>query len=301
MPGKSTQQQQQTQVQNQSQNPWGPTIPLLSNIVSQLGAQNTAVTPGQSGALGTLSDAAGSIPSFLPQATGVANDLVGSTPTYAGMLSDAYGGLQKTSAPYLSSDYLNPNSNPFLSGALKTARDDVTKTINDQFAAAGRDLSPANTTALARGITQAEEPILMGQYNTNVGTQLGTAGNLFNAGSGTAQGLTGLDQTAIGNRLQGLNVGGMLSNYALAPGQAQLNVANATYAQPFQNIGMLSQGLLPIAALGGQQTGTGATNTTTSVSQSPISNIAGLGLGGIGLLGGTGAFGSGGWLSSLFK
>lgn len=303
MPGKSTQQQQQTQTQaqNQQQNPWAPTVPLLGNIIKQLGAQNTSVTQGQSGALADLTGAASDIQSFLPQATGVANDLVGATPTYSGMLSDAYSGLQKSSAPFLSESYLDPYSNPYLSGALQTVRGDVTKSINDQFAAAGRDLSPANTTALARGITQAEAPILMGQYNTNVGTQLGAAGNLFNAGAGTAAGLTGLDQTAIGNRLQGLNIGGMLSDYALAPGQAKLNVANTAYAQPFQNIGMLNQQLMPIAALGGQQTGNSTTNTTgsTTAVSDPMSNIVGGVTGGLGLLGSTGAFGSAGYLAPM--
>lgn len=301
MSGKSTVEKQQTQTQNATTAPWAPTQGLLSSIIGQYGGQNTGVTGDQSAALTGLLDASRNIQSFLPQATGVANDLVGSTANHAGILSDVFQNYQNVASPYLTGQYVDPNSNPYLKGALETARGDVTRTINDQFAAAGRDLSPAHATALARGITQAEEPLLLGQYNTNVGTQRGVLSDLFGAGSATATGLTGLDQTAIGNQLQGLNIGGSLGQFATAPGQTLLNAANAAYAQPYQNIGMLTQGILPIAALGSQSSGTSNTTGSTTQSSDPFSNIIGGVTGGLGILGSTGAFGNTGWLKGLFS
>lgn len=286
MPGKSTVEKQQNQTQSQNTQPWAPAVPLLERVLSELGGQGTGVTSDQSAALSTLSQGASDIPSFLPQATNVAGDLVRSTPAYSGLLSDAYNQYRGAMTPYLDPSYLDPNTNPHLSAALQTAREGATRSINDQFAAAGRDLSPAHAQALGRGILQAEAPILMGQYNRNVGTQLGAAQGLLGGGQSTASGLTGLEQTAIGNQLSGLNIGGNLGQFALAPGQAQLGAANQAYGLPFQNIGLLTQQALPIAALGSQSTGQAQTNQTVTQRSDPVSNITGGILGGLGLLGG---------------
>ena len=64
---------------------------------------------------------------------------------------------------------------PGLSTALQGATNTISNGINDQFAAAGRDLSPGNTTALAYGLEQGLAPIITGQYNTNVAQQQNAA------------------------------------------------------------------------------------------------------------------------------
>lgn len=337
MPGGSTQQQNQNQIQNQNLsgtnlgnqsfaqsqtgavNPWAPTQGLLKNILAQLGGQSTAVTPEQTAAANALWTGASGIQNFMPQANTLAGNLFGATATNAPIMSNAYGAYTGELQPYLSASYLNPMSNPYLGQALATTNQDITNQINSQFAAAGRDLSPANTQALARGLSQGEAGLLTGQYNTNVANQLGAAGSAFGAGGTTAEGLTGLQQTALTNQLQGAGLAGQLPTLAAAPGMGMLNAANVQQQLPYQNIGLLQSLVQPLAGLGrqtyGTTTGTGTSSDlfnqagtgissgqgVTQQQTSPISNIIGGGLGALGLLGGTGAFGSQGWLSNIFS
>ena len=78
-----------------------------------------------------------------------------------------------------------------LSISLDTIKNDATNSTDGAFAAAGRDLSPANSMATARGITQGEAPVLANQYNTNVSHMMDAAKTLYGANSGTAGAITG--------------------------------------------------------------------------------------------------------------
>ena len=55
--------------------------------------------------------------------------------------------------------------------------------VNGQFAGAGRDLSGLNQQYLGRGITAAEAPILLNQYNQNVAQRQQAASGLLGAGN----------------------------------------------------------------------------------------------------------------------
>lgn len=264
--------QSQTQNVNNTVGPWQQTQPLLSNIIGSLSGQSTNTTPGQSDALANLQAGASATPNFGGAASGVTSGLLNSSPQYKGLLSGGLNNYQSSLSPYLSSSYLNPMSTPGLSDALSTVKNDVTNSVNGQFAAAGRDLSPANSTALARGITQGEAPIIANQFNQNVATQRGAQDAAYGATGNTASALTGQDQTALGNQQAGISAAGAVPGLYTAPGQTQLGAANAAYAQPYGNIGML-QGLVgQLAGLGqtttGTTTGTGTTagNTTGAYS-----------------------------------
>src|SRR5262249_41656566 len=146
--------------------------PLIGNILSTLGGlSNTTPNPAQSEAVANLQGAASQIPNFGASAAGAVNPILNGN--YSGMLTGALNDYKSTLSPYLSSSYLNPLSTPGLSDALATTNSDITKQINSQFAASGRDLSPANTQALARGLAQGEAPLLTNQYNQNVAAQQG--------------------------------------------------------------------------------------------------------------------------------
>src|SRR5260370_39579755 len=94
-------------------------------------------------------------------------------------------------------------STPGFSQALGALGSTITNQINDQFAAAGRDLSPGNSQALAYGLATGEAPTIASQYNANVGNQFNAANTLYNAGNTTASGLTGPPQTQLHNQPQG--------------------------------------------------------------------------------------------------
>lgn len=290
MPGGSTTEQQTSE----KTDPWAPAQGQLKGLLSTLGGMNTSETPWQKNAVSDLYNSTTGLPNFGASGTNLADTLFGySNDAQKGLLTGGNNSYQGILSSYLKPEYLNPYSTPGFSDAMETAKNDVTNSINSQFAAAGRDLSPANSTAIARGVTQAQAPIIADQYNKNVGTQLGAAGAGYGANTGTAGGLSSLDQAELAARTGGLGVAGSVPGLYTAPASAALGAANTGYAQPWQNLGMLSQQLLPIAALGSQSNGTGTTTQQTS----PISNIVGGTTGTLGLLGGTGAFGASGWLA----
>jgi hypothetical protein len=104
---------------------------------------------------------------------------------------------------------------------------------------------------------------LLNQYNQNVSAQQGAAGQLFNAGGQTASGLSSLDQTALGNRAQGFDIG--INGVPQAQNAGAMGVLDASSMArklPLQNLGLLEALTVPIASLGGQSSGT-ATGTFT--------------------------------------
>jgi hypothetical protein len=286
---------QNTSQQSQTQ-PWLAAQPQLQGLLGRLGGLDTGVTPQQSAAAGALATAAGNLPSFAPQIAGTANSLLGGGPSYGGLLAGAYGNLQSTLAPYLDPARLNPMSTPGFAQALDAMGSRVSNQINDQFAAAGRDLSPGNSQALGYGLAQAEAPVIASQYNTNAANQLAAANAAFGAGNTTASGLTGFGQTQFGNQLQGAALAGQILNLFMGPAQAELAAANTAYGQPLANLAQYSGLLTPLAQLGSQTSGTSQGTTTQSV---PLSQqIIGGAIGGLGLFSGLGGVGG---ITKLFN
>lgn len=286
-----------TQTQQSSEtNPWEPAQPLLQNILSSLGGINTGVTSGQSSALDALTKAAGSIPNLSPELTStVTGALNTSTQPQQGMLTDFLNQYKANIGGTASGAELNPYSTPGFSDAINTMTGDITKAVKGVYAGSGRDPSGAGSFAgsLGRGLTEGIAPVIQSQYNQNKQNQLGAAANLYGAGNTTASGLTNQQLQELSAKFQGLQGAGALPGLLTAPATAQLGAANAQYAQPLTNIGQLSALVNPIAALGGQSSGTGT--STQESSKSLLSNIIG---GAAGLSGLNGALGSG-WLGSL--
>lgn len=282
--------------QSSETNPWAPATPLLQNILSSLGGQSTAVTGGQSTALANLNKAASGIPDL---SGGVTNAVTGalntSTAPQQGMLTDYLKQYGSNIGGTASGAELNPYDTPGFGDAIKTMTGDITNAVKGVYAGSGRDPSGAGSFAgsLGQGLTKGIAPVIQSQYNQNKSNQMGAANSLFSAGNATAGGLTQQQMAELTAKFQGLQGAGALPGLLTAPAQAQLGAANASYAQPYGNIGMLSSGVLPIAGLGGTSSGTGT--STQETSKSLLSNVIG---GATGLAGLNGALG-GGWLSSL--
>ena len=284
MGGQTTTTQSSSQ-QSQTQ-PWAAAQPQLARLLGNLGTIDTGVSPAQSAAAGALNSAAQNLPSFAPQITNTANTLLGGGQSFGGVLSDAYRNLQGTLAPLTDPARLNPFNTPGFSDAVNTLKSDIANQVNDQFAAAGRDLSPGNSYALARGLAAGIAPTIASQTNANASNQLAAANALFGAGNTTASGLTGFAQTQLGNQLQGAGLAGQIPGLLLSPAQAQLVAANAAHSLPLQNLAPFESLLTPLAALGSQTSGTSQGTTTQSV---PLSQqIIGGAIGGLGLLNGLG-------------
>lgn len=282
--------------QSSETKPWEPAIPLLSNILGSLGGQSTGVTGDQSAALAKLKAAAGGLPDL---SGGVTNAVTGaldtSTAPQQGMLSDYLKQYQSNIGGTASGAELDPYKTPGFSDAISKMTGDITNSVKGVYAGSGRDPAGAGSFAgsLGRGLEQGIAPVIQQQYNQNKQNQMGAASNLFQAGGTTAGGMTQQQLAQLQAQFQGLQGAGALPGLLTGNATAQLGAANAGYSQPYGNIGMLSQSVLPIAALGGSSSGQGT--STQETSKSLWSNILG---GAAGLSGLNGALG-GGWLSGL--
>lgn len=266
---------QQTQ-QKSKTNPWEPTESGLKNIVSGINKQipNYQPTTAETGALNTISANAQNVPNYGAQAQQLTQDLYGGGIDRTGIVNDAYSNYQKQAQPYLDPSYLDPASNPAFKGYMDTISNDIQNRVNGMFAGAGRDLSGMNTQTLARGITEGTAPIFAQQYNQNVATQRGLMDNLFSAGGQAAGLLSGLDQTALGNRSAGASAAQSELDAKNMGANSILQAEALRRGLPLNNLQQLSSLLLPIAGAGQQSSGT-ATSTGTQT-MSPIQQFMGI-------------------------
>lgn len=275
-------------------NPWAAAQPQLQSLLGNLGQFGTSPSGAQTGAVNSLSTAASGIPNFSPQATNSVNSLLGGggSNQYAPLQMGAYNNLGSSLSPLTNPANLNPFNTPGFSDAYNTMGNDITNSINGRFAAAGRDLSPANSTALARGLAQGQGGLTANQYNQNASNLMGASNSLYGAGAGTAGALTNFNQLGNTNQLAGMGAAGQIPGLAMAPGQAQFNVANLMQNLPLTNMGNYESLLTPLAQLGQSSSGnnSGQTNnqfqgqntqqqTQTQQTQTPLwQQLAGLGI-----------------------
>lgn len=295
MPGES----KQTTNQTSQATPYGPAAGSINTILGKLNTQvgNADLTANENSALDTLTANANAGNPFTGQITSLAtgllngggatandNDIRGNLSTYQGLLS-----------PYASGSMIG--NNPALKAQLDTLTSDIRNQVNGQFAAAGRDMSGANSQALGRGIAQGVAPVLAAQYNTDVERALGAASSLYGAGNQTFGILNDNNQTANTNAQTGIDVG----SAALQARDSAANQLLAIEAQrrgiPVQSLSSLLGTIAPVAQAFGTQT----TNSTTTSSQPLLNQLLGAAVGGLGLLGGMGGFGTGGWLYGTGK
>ena len=116
------------------------------------------------------------------------------------MINGAYDQYRAALAPFARGDYVDPASDPALRSYLDVLKNDVSSQVNGMFAGAGRDLSGMNQQALARGITQAEAPVLLDAYNRALAGQRSAIDALYGAGGQTAGLLSNLDQARLANQ-----------------------------------------------------------------------------------------------------
>jgi len=252
---------QQVQNQTSTTTPWAPAQGVLGSILGQLGGVNAGLTGNEQGALDAwLKNAQAGNP-YAGGIGNVATTLLGGGPDRTGMVNDAYSKYMAATDPYARGDYLDPGKNPALQKYLDVARNDATNSVNSQFAAAGRDLSGANTQALGRGIGQAEAPILMDAYNRANADRLAAITGQYGAGNTTSGILSGLDQTKLGNMQAGIGAAGSALDASNWGTMQTLAAEAARRGIPLQTLAQMSGIALPIGQAFGTHGGTTTTQT----------------------------------------
>lgn len=267
MGGQSSSQQQQTQ--QSTTNPWAQAQPALQGILGQLNGLTgqSGINPAQTGALNTIENNGnfyGGV--FTPRVSDITNGLLngGGANDQAGNISGNLDQYKSWLTPYANGSMMGQNNG--LQPYLNTIQNDVTNQVNGNFAAAGRDFSPANSQALARGVAQGEAPVIANQYNQDVSNRLGAASSLYGAGNTTGGLLSGLQNQFNQNRAAGV---GMIPNVvgtANSGPQATLEAEAQRLGIPTQALGLLAQIGVPIAGLGSSSMGNSTGNTTNQMS-----------------------------------
>ncbi len=302
--GSSSQQSQTTQQSTTAPN--AAAMPTVNGLLSQLNPliANSGLNPTESGAIDQLTANAQAGNPYAPQIGANATSLLsgGGALNQAPALTQNLQNYAAETQPLASNTNYDPTQTPGVQAALQAIQQQVSNSVNSQFAGAGRALSGANQMAYGTGIAQAEAPLLLAQYNTNVANQQGAAQNLYNAGNTTSGALTGLQNQYNTNTQAGTTAAGaalQAQNYAPTATLAAQQLAQSI---PASNLGLLAQIGIPITqALGSTTTGSGTSNTTTDPSllsdlgqgSSIISNLFGTPKGGTAPITALGQMGSG--------
>ncbi len=196
-------------------NPWEATMPGLKNLISQLDgvATTDAFTPNYSDAtMQGISQlqSAGQGPSagLLAQQYGLS--VLPQTLTGVNALTDTASGA-----------YMN--GNPYLQQALNSQYGDIQNRIAEQFSSAGRLGSGMQQKVTTEALAKAANDAMLGNYNTERGYQMQSAGQLSGLGQAFA-GLSGnLDQNSLFGAKTNLAAGQILDEQDAAKRQAELN------------------------------------------------------------------------------
>lgn len=278
----------QTQTTSSKTEPWAQAVPAMQGILGQLQPliDNSGLSPTSTNALNQLQTSASAGNPFSTAITDYTKNLLngGGANDQAGAMQGGMDTLRQQLSPFASPDYSSLND-PKLRAALDQIQSDVGNSINSQFAAAGRDMSGANQMAYGRGVSAAQAPLILDQFNKDRAMQQGAAGALYNAQNSTSGLLSGLNQQSLANQGQGVTASqDALAAQNYAPTQT-LAIEQLRQMMPAQNLGLLAQIGIPIAGLGG-------TSNSTSTGTNQMSGAQQLGsiVGSVGnLFGGLGA------------
>jgi hypothetical protein len=274
-----------SQSQSSQLAPYGPASGALNGILGSLSsiAGNTGTAPNatQTGAINQIEQNANGQPNYNPAInSGTMGLLNGGGATQYDPAITANLDALKNGILGQTASGANIGKNPALQSQLDTIASDVTNQVNGSWAAAGRDGSPGNAQALARGIAQGEAPVIAAQYNTDTTNALNAANTLYGAGN-TTYGILNGDQAAANQNFQngvgtvgaGLNAENAGANSTLA---AEAQRSGIPLSQFQTLLGMIS----PVAAAFGQQSGQSQGSSTMSGWQQLA--LAGQGLSGLG-------------------
>lgn len=270
-----------SQTQTSQLAPYDPANPALqgilsgvSNLVPQAGLSGAA-----SGALNTIENNANTAQNtFSPSITsgtvgllngGGATNNDGAIKQNLGMLNSGIVGQTASGA--------NIGNNTALKGQLDAAAADVTNNVNSQWAAAGRDGSPGNAQALARGITTAQAPIIASQYNTDTTNALNAANTMYGAGNTTYGLLNANNAQANANFTNGVGTAGNALDASNYGANATLQAEAQRFGIPAGQYQTLLGSIAPIAAQFGTNTGTSNGTSTMSGAQQFATIAGGIG------------------------
>ena len=263
------------QSQKSQSDPWDVTIPYITDFLGKVpNAQGP--TADQTGAIDALKSQVSQGNPNTGQIMDLAGDQFG-TQSQSGTVQNGYADLSRRMSPTADGSNLDLGNNEYLQNLLTQVGDDAAMRTNAQFAAAGRDLSGANQMAVGRGVTQAQLPLLLDQYNREQGRTDAAQRSLFDASGSTAGQVQSLDAAALAQRERGIDTTKAgLEAQAYGPTQ-MLNLDEQLKGLTYDELDRIAGLLFPAAKLGEQSSGSGTSKTKgwgISANLSDIGRIA---------------------------
>jgi len=277
-------QQTTTTDQTSTTEPWGPAQPALKQGLKtgmQLQKRWGKATPAELEAFKQMKGNARFAQGYMPNQ----QDLISNLYAGAGFgerdqdIRDAMDANRQMLSPYLQKGYLDPMTNPYLQPAIEQARSGSYSDVSDKFRAGGRSFSGAMGDAVARGMTNAALPMLLGQYNTNVQAQQGAGQQAMQAAQG---GAAALDQSNAQRMAAQMAAPGQIANLNIPQNmmlEAEARRRNIPLDVLTRTMGLFSGA----GALGGQTTGSGT--SLQQQYQNPWMQGMGMGMGVMGQFG----------------
>ncbi len=269
-----------TQNQTSSTTPYAAAAAPLTGIlggINSLVPGASSLTGAQTGALNTIEANANAGNPYAAPTGKVATGLLsgGGAQNNDAAIKANLTGYQGNLTPYANGSMIGQNS--ALQPQLDAIKSDVTNSVNGQFAAAGRDMSPSNVQALARGWATGTAPVVASQYNTDVQRMMDANAASYGAGN-TTYGMLNQNQAAANANAQaGVGVG----QQALDARNYGANSILAAEAQrqgiPIQNLTTLLGAVSPVAQAFGTQNGTSNGSQTMSGAQQFATIAGGIG------------------------
>lgn len=266
MGGKSSQETRANSTTQQE--PWAAAMPDLQRAFANIAPQwnNVGTTGNENNAFAGLEANAAAGNPYAGKIGGLADDLLSGGTDRTGMVQGSYDAFKGSMTPYTTMD-TDPYSNEAFSKYAGLLGTDATNSVKAQYEAAGYNPSAGTFgKSVAEGVGRAVAPVWAQERNNLEAQKMGAINGLYQGGNATAGLLSGLDQTALGNRTQGVDAARNALAAKDSPFNRMLDVEAQRRGLPLQNIAQLQSLILPMAQLGGTSNTDSFSNTTKQAS-----------------------------------
>jgi hypothetical protein len=245
----------------------GTAMPDLKQAFAAIGPQWNNVNPtgNENNAFAGLEANAAAGNPYAPKIGGLADDLLSGGTDRTGMVQGSYDTLKGSLTPYTTMN-TDPYSNEAFSKYAGLLGTDATNSVKAQYEAAGYNPSAGTFgKSIAEGVGRAIAPVWAQERNNLEAQKMGAINGLYQGGNTTAGLLSGLDQTALGNRTQGVNTARDALAANDAPFNRMLDIEAQSAACRCQHRATANL-ILPMAQLGGTSNTDSFSNTTKQMS-----------------------------------
>lgn len=247
--------------------PWDETLPFLKKLLGKTGAAMDAAPAGPTADQTAAADKIKSVANAGNPNVGaiqqLATDLF-ETESRAPGVEAGYGDLNTRLKDTADGKNLDVTNDPNLQKLLQQVGTSASEAVRSRFAAAGRDFSGYEGQNIAKGVADAQTPILVDEYRRQQGRTDAAARDLYGANRETQTTAAELDRLRDTLRTAGIDVGQAALDAQIWGPEKILEVEEMLKQMPVDDIKRFAEILFPAAGLGGQEVGSSQSKGTST-------------------------------------